>query len=307
MKKIQIVILLLVSLVFLNSCSNKEDTVESDYYVYYINSNETALVKQAFTPKHTDKEDLIREFIQALRETPKDVTSKKPISDGIHRPTYLLSEGGTVVRLNFDISYNTLTGAQETLHRAAIVKTLSQIPGITGVEFYINQVALQEDGKVVGVMNANTFIEGSNYQAQQNIVLCYANKDYDTLVAVDATADYDGSTSLEKIIIDQLIRGPANIKDLNQPIYSVIPRGTRCNSIVTIDYCCYVDLSSEFLKKTENMDDELIVYSIVNSLTSLPAVNKVKFTIDGEKVRSYGSVDNFDQYFEINYDLIKES
>ncbi len=308
MKKIQITtILMLLSLLFLYSCSDKEETVESEYYIYYINSSDTGLVKQEFTPNEENKTKLIEEFIQALREVPKDVTSKKTLPDEINPPAYMIPEDGITIRLNFDNSYNTLSGAKETLHRAAIVKTLCQVPGITGVEFYVDQVALQEDSKVVGVMNSNSFIENSNYQTQQNIVLCYANEKFDQLVAVDATAEYDGSTSLEKIIISQLIDGPENISDITRDLHSVIPRGTVCNSIVTIDYCCYIDLSAEFLEKGEDIDDKLIIYSIVNSLTSLPSINKVKFTIDGKQVQKYGLVDNFDQYFENNYDLIEKS
>ena len=307
MKKIQITILMLISLLFLSACSKKEETYESEYYIYYINSTETGLVKQPYTPENSGGDALIEELIHALGQVPKDVTSKKSIPDEIDPPAFLVPLGGTAIRLNFDAKYNTLTGTKETLHRAAIVKTLCQVPEVTGVEFYIDQVALQEEGKVVGVMTSNTFIEGADYQTQQNIVLCYANEKFDHLVAVDAMADYNGSTSLEKIIMDQLIEGPSNISDLNQTLYSVIPKGTVCNSIVTIDYCCYVDLSSEFLERMDGVDDKLIIYSIVNSLTSLPSVNKVKFTIDGEKVKSYGSVDNFDQYFEINYELTTES
>ena len=307
MKKIPIAIVLLLSLVFLCSCSNNEKTEESQLYIYYINSSDTGLVKQPYTPKHTTKEGIIQELITAMGQKPKDVTSKKTIPDEVHFPSYVLSEDEKNIILNFDTDYNSLIGARETLHRAAIVKTLCQVPDTKGVEIYVDQVALQEDGKVVGVMTPNTFIEGSDYQTQQNIILCYASKDYSMLEAVDATADYNGSTSLEKIIIDQLIAGPSSISDLKQTLHGVIPKGTVCNSIVTIDYCCYVDLSSEFMQKMGNIDDNLIVYSIVNSLTSLPAVNKVKFTIDGEKVGNYGSVKNFDQYFEINYDLIKES
>ncbi len=308
MKKIQITtILMLLSLLFLYSCSDKEETVESEYYIYYINSSDTGLVKQEFTPNEEDKEKLIEEFIQALGEVPKDVTSKKTLPDELNPPTYIVPEGGMTIRLDFDNSYDVLSGAKETLHRAAIVKTLCQVPGITGVEFYVDQVALQEDNKVVGVMSSNSFIEDSNYQTQQNIVLSYANEKYDKLVSVEATAEYDGSTSLENIIINQLINGPDNISDITRDLHSVIPRGTVCNSIVTIDYCCYIDLSAEFLEKDEDVDAELIIYSIVNSLTSLPTVKKVQFTIDGNKVQNYGSVNNFDQYFEYNLDLIEES
>lgn len=307
MKKIRFLILLMLSLVILSSCSNGEDTVESEYYIYCLNSTETALVKQEYTPKHMDQKGMIIEMIQALKQAPKDVTNKSAIPEEVTLPDYVIPEESSAIQLNFDNSYNTLTGATETLHRAAIVKTLCQVPGISGVEFFIDQVALQEDNKVVGVMTANTFIEGSSYQTEQNIVLCYADAEYDGLVAVDATADYDGSTSLEKIIIDQLIAGPDDIDDLDEDLKTVIPKGTKCNSIVTIDYCCYVDLSAEFLNMADGIDDKLVVYSIVNSLTSLPTIKKVKFTIDGETYKSYGTVNDFNQYFEINYDVIKDS
>lgn len=307
MKKIRFMILLLLSLVFLSSCSDGKETVESDYYIYYINSTETAMVKQEFTPKHSDQKGIIEEMLKALGEAPKDVTNKRTIPEEVMLPTYVIPEGSTSIQLSFDKSYETLSGATETLHRAAIVKTLCQVPGISGVEFFVNQVALQEDKKVVGVMTENTFIEGSSYQTEQNIVLCYADEKHDALVAVDATAAYDGSTSLESIIIDQLIAGPDQIDDLNEELYTVIPEGTKCNSILTIDYCCYVDLSSEFLNRVESIDDKLVIYSIVNSLTSLPTIKKVKFTIEGETYKSYGTVNDFDEFFENNYDMIKES
>ncbi len=307
MKKIGLSILLLLALVLLCACSNNDNTEETEYYIYTLNSSETGLEKQAYELEVGDTLAMVEQLVIALNETPKDVTCKQAISEEVHLPVCVIPDGTTALRLNFDDTYTKMTGAEETLRRAAIVKTLCQVPNISGVEFYVDQVALQEDGKVVGVMTENSFVEGSNFQTRQNIVLCYADEDYDALIAVDATADYDGSTSLEKVIIDQLIAGPDNIADLNNTLYSVIPQDTVCNSIVTLDYCCYVDLSSEFLNKVEEVSDELVVYSIVNSLTSLPAVNKVKFTIDGAEVQNYGKISNFDQYFEINYDLIKES
>ena len=64
-----------------------------------------------------------------------------------------------------------------------------------------------------------------------------------------------------------------------------IPKGTKVNSVVTKEGICYIDLSSEFLTQQEGVSPEVVIYSVVNSLAELPTVNKVQFTVNGEKVK----------------------
>lgn len=308
MKKYWIGVLVMLSLLVLAGCSKgEEEDKKGGFYLYFIDTAETKLVKEEYTPKATEREKLVDEVLQALHKGPtKDVTNKKTIPDNVNLPTCSYPATNQL-QLRFDATYQELTGISELLRRAAIVKTLCQIEGIKTVEFYVADISLMDsDGKTVGVMNASSFIENSDYKLQQEVVLYYSNKDKTMLEAVNATANYDGSTSLERIVINQLIQGPETIGDLKQEVIATIPKKTKCLNITTVDYTCYVDLNKEFLNLNADMPDEYVIYSIVNSLASLPTINKVKFTIEGETMKSYGSVENFDQFFEKNYSFIKE-
>lgn len=296
---------MLLVLLFLVGCEDHDSVkvANGEYYLYFINNAETKLVKEVYKPQNTDTTGLIEELLKALHQGSKDVTNKKTIPDNVNLPVSVYSNGQ--LQLQFDSTYRELTGIQELLRRAAIVKTLCQVDGVTNVEFYVEGVTLMDmDGKPIGSMTASSFIESSNYEQQQNIVLYFANASNKILQSVDAVATYDGSTPLESIVINQLLEGPDSIQGLEMKVYKTVPENTKCNNITTVDYACYVDLSKEFMNRVDGISDELVVYSIVNSLVSLPSINKVKFTIDGETVKSYGTVTNFDQFFEKNFNVV---
>lgn len=309
MKKIVCSIILILSFLMLVGCDKKESIKVSDgeYNLYFINNLETKLVKESYQPKSTEKEELVEELLVALHNGPSDVTNKKTIPDNVNLPSCVY-QNNSQLQLQFDGTYRELNGIQELLRRAAIVKTLCQVEGINVVEFYVEGVTLMDaDGKPIGTMSTTSFIESTNYEQQQNIVLYFANRKGSVLRSVDAIASYDGSTALERIIINQLIDGPEDIKDLKQEVYGTLPEGTECNNITTVDNICYVDLNKAFLNRKEGLSDELVVYSIVNSLVSLPNINKVKFTIEGETVKAYGTVLNFDQFLEKNFNVVTDT
>lgn len=296
---------MLLVLLFLVGCEDHDSVkvANGEYYLYFINNAETKLVKEVYKPNSTDTPALIEELLNALHQGSKDVTNKKTIPDNVNLPVSVYSNGQ--LQLQFDSTYRELIGIQELLRRAAIVKTLCQVEGVTDVEFYVEGVTLMDmDGKPIGSMTASSFIESSNYEQQQNIVLYFANASKKVLQSVDAVATYDGSTPLESIVMNQLLEGPDSIEGLEVKVYKTVPENTKCNNITTVDYTCYVDLSKEFMNRVDEISDELVVYSIVNSLVSLPSINKVKFTIDGETVKSYGTVTNFDQFFEKNFNVV---
>ena len=83
----------------------------------------------------------------------------------------------------------------------------------------------------------------------------------------------------EKIIIEELIKGPRN-----KFLHPTIPSDTLLLSIKTENNICYVNLSNRFLdySKAEKMN-KLSVWSIVNSLTELSHVDSVQILVEGNK------------------------
>lgn len=76
-------------------------------------------------------------------------------------------------------------------------------------------------------------------------------------------------------ILNLLIEGPKN-----ENLEKLIPDGTKINKIEKIEDMLLIDFSEEFLNTDS---EELLVNSIVNSLTELVEINKVKIVINGDE------------------------
>jgi germination protein M len=89
-------------------------------------------------------------------------------------------------------------------------------------------------------------------------------------------------------------------------LHRLVPDSTKINSIVVEDGLAKVDFSKEFIedKITSDTEDNLLIYSIVNTLTEFQEVNSVSFYIDGEKLDVLGMVDISEPVFRRS-DLIK--
>ena len=75
-------------------------------------------------------------------------------------------------------------------------------------------------------------------------------------------------------------------------------------SVVTTDYICYVNFDPSFLEQNQVVSDELMIYSIVNSLCDLPYVNGVQILVDGESEIMLHKTFSLAQVLRRNTDLI---
>jgi germination protein M len=93
---------------------------------------------------------------------------------------------------------------------------------------------------------------------------------------------------------------------VDSSLYRLVPDSTEINSIVVADGLAKIDLSKEFVEDriTSDTEDNLLVYSIVNTLTEFEEVNSVSFFIDGEKLNILGELDVSGPLFRRS-DLIK--
>ncbi len=83
-----------------------------------------------------------------------------------------------------------------------------------------------------------------------------------------------------ELLINLLIEGPKN-----ENLLKLIPENTKLNSAQIKDNILYIDFSEEFIKE-QNLgkeQEELILKSIVNTVTELTEINKVAILIDGKE------------------------
>ncbi|SEG10335.1 Sporulation and spore germination [Caloramator fervidus] len=87
------------------------------------------------------------------------------------------------------------------------------------------------------------------------------------------------NASLERTIIEELIKGPKTLGYKNP-----FPKGTKLISVSKKDDLIIVNLSKEFIKNHPGgkVNEELTVFSLVNSLTEIPGIRKVLIRVNGK-------------------------
>lgn len=296
-------VLLLIVFAFqmaLFGCGKKE---ESAYHIEYLNKEKTHINSVAYEPKATETDELIREFLAVLSSEADDVDYRKPIPNDVEVTKYSLD--GALLTLWFDADYNKMNVVEEVLCRAAIVRTLTQIKGVDCVAFYIGDAPLTDTkGNLIGSMNADSFVENPGEQINSiqntNLTLYFANENGDGLVKeVREDVYYSSNISMEKLIMEQLLEGPsiAGAK-------SAIPSGTKLVTISVVDGVCYVSLDEAFKNQDYKVNEAIVIYSIVNSLSEIPTISKVQISVNGDTSGVYRDSFKMEQMYERNLDYV---
>lgn len=292
-----------------SACGNKVNETYK-YLIAYVDKSETQLIYEKYNAESVSVYELVGEFINKMKTAPESKDAVVPGFDVTDIKSYELTSEGYVI-LNFDAGYNTLTHVKEILCRAAIVKTLCQIEGVNGVEFYVNEVPLSDaSGNLYGYMSEETFVDNTSgettYKQKLGVNLYFSDASGKKLVKVPISVTFDGTISLEQLVMEQLIRGPESIKSVDKSLLATIPEKTVVNQITVREQICYIDLNKDFITSVDNIDKEVTLYSVVNSLVELHDINKVQFSIDGETMKFFGNSDiRFDAPLERKLEIIK--
>jgi spore germination protein GerM len=94
---------------------------------------------------------------------------------------------------------------------------------------------------------------------------------------------------------------------VDSSLYRLIPESTKINSVTVEGGLAKVDLSKEFVEDRFQGEavDNLLIYSIVNTLTEFPEINSVSFYKDGKKLDILGQLAIDEPIFRKS-DLIKK-
>lgn len=278
-KRISFVCIYIICLAIMWGCEEQSQSASEDgINLYYLNESGTALKTVSYEPESETADDKINEIMSAMRESRKDVN--KAIPDEINFISYELS--GQVLSLNMDSSYLSMDSVSEIFVRAAVVLTFSQLDEVSYVSFYVNNNPVKDvNGDALVMMSDSDFIDKvggtlNNYE-NTTVTLYFANYGGNKLKTEVRTGMYDSSLPIEQYIVEQLIKGPSE-----EGNYRTLPQNTNFRSISTNNGVCYIDFDSNFLSGASSVKDEIMIYSIVNSLTELSHINKVQISVNGD-------------------------
>lgn len=301
MKRSIYLLVLICFLIGIAGC-NKTEEEGNSIWVYYVNNLETKLEKHAYPLQSEEAQARLEELFTVLGSVSVKQENKPPLTYNFHIVSYELNDGKLMLHMSEE--YKELSVIQEVLVRAAVVRTLTQLSEVNFVAFRINNEPLYDAmGKMVGWMNADQFIESvgnelNTYQEVQ-LKLYFANEAGDGLIETTRTKEYNTNISMEKLIVEELIKGPNG-----EGIYPTINPDTKVANVTVKDNICYVNLDESFLIQIYSVTPEVTIYSIVNSLTGLSNVDKVQILLNGETDLVYREKLALSTYFENNPDII---
>ena len=282
------------------SCGKSTD---ASYIVYYMNNSATKLVeKEMSIDEKLSGYDLMTTLMEFMNTKQKQDNCNVIKTDGIVIEKQEIVDG--IANIYFSKEYNDLDNSREVLLRSGIVKMLSQIEEVSYVRFFVDgKDAAHQDGSIIGLMALSDFVDDSNEAIGsvewKDVDLYYANKLGDKLVKKEVTVAYNKNVSLEKLVVEKLIKGPSDTT-----VSATLPSDIKLLSISVSNGLCYVNLSASFLTEMVNVSNEIPVYSIVNSLCALDTVDSVKIMINGDSSKTYRESISLDNTFIYNQSLI---
>ncbi len=204
--------------------------------------------------------------------------------------------------------YNNLSSIYKMYTKASMTWSLTSVDGISNIMFYDNneiiQLGLEENSVLHNRSNIrlNPPIDPTD-TVSVDFKLYFANEDLSKLVPEMQTAYVNPNNLIEEYIVTQLIEGTKVDGNKN-----VIPQGTKVIKVERENKICYVNLSSDFVSKmpSDELRQELAVYSIVNALTELNTVDTVQILIDSKRITAFGNDLDLKNTLTFNQDLVQE-
>ncbi len=301
MKRLGIVFTMLLIVLVLGACNNKKNSADSgtEVSIYYLDSKTSALVSEPYQMISKDRDEQIEELLYMLKLNPENLLYKSAMTDTVSVKDFTFNEDSSLT-INFDTGYSELPEIGEVLCRAAVVKTLSQIKDVEYIQFSVNgQPLIDSNGNLVGIMTKEDFIDSTGTETK--VKLYFANEAGDALKEFVTDITYTGTGSLEEQVLRELLSGPSQIG-----MYRTIPEGTDILKVEMKEGVCYVDFSNKFMEKIPKMEDEVVIYSIVNTLVELPYITKVQFLVNGEVQPVFGDGTALDGFFERDLSMLEE-
>lgn len=298
---------LVLMLLLAGGCGGRDAEADENteaYGVYFLNSEETKVLAVETSVAHSDIKTELSALIEAMQRKPEDVSMHAPLDYefGVNSVTL----NGEQVIVNFDEHYLELKSTTAVLIRAAIVRTLTQVDGVTCVSFQINGQPLTDSfGNPLGILTADMFVDNAgteiNAYETTTLTLYYANEAGDMLLSEKREVEYNSNIALERIVVDQVLAGPQK-----RELYPTVNPETEIVSVSIKDGICYVNLDQNFLTQVYNVTSEVTIYSIVNSLVELGGINQVQILVEGESELMYREKISLNTLFERNLELIEK-
>ncbi len=283
-----------IAMTFLSK-NNNGSTEKLLVNIYFLNPVTNRIEPELHYVEPGENKEIATKVLKTLFEGPTGSKLVKTVNDKVEFIDGRIVND-SILEIEFSGNYNNMSPLEELFFRGSLVWTMTDLEFIQDIHIYVNgQELLTQAGKPMGLQNRKNVIIHTNIPPEplnHRTVKLYFIKEGTGTLATESRTVRVKDLPIEAYIAEELIIGPSS-----QGLLPTIPQGTKVREVKTDEGICYLNLSAEFLNKqlATTPQQELAIYSIVNSLTELSSVKKVQFLIESEKP----------QYKEGEFDLSK--
>ncbi len=256
--------------------------------VFYYRRGETAFQGSdgVIAPELRDVA-LIGESLSALLE----LYCAGPVTPGLENPlppgtavlSHSLKDGE--LSLHFNGVFATLSGVDLTLTAGCLARTFLKLTGAETLILTAEGTLLNGQSSLRLTLNDLQIRDTSLDRLHRELTVYYADRERRYLVGHEITLAPGAPEELPMQLLELLLTPPRS-GSLN----SALPQGTRFQSAVISDGLCTVDLNPDFEGRRfySHPSQVLSLMAMVNTLTGLPEIDRVEFTVDGQLLSRYG-------------------
>lgn len=302
MKKI-ILLCILTCAALLAGCVGNNTAEKESVDLYFLSADQSRMVAEKREIQAESENDRYNAVVQELLKGPVNPELKRALHEG----TRLLGVEtvGTVITVNMNEVFNSGSDIERLWSRYTLIGSLCSLPGVQKVKILVEGKELTSisSNEPLGAMGKDDIVlDGTqNTKDQQVVTLYFSDHEAMYLVPESRKVSVKEGESIEKVIVNELIKGPSNPNNLK-----TLPAEVKVLSVETKEKVCFVNLSQDFINKNAggSTGETLAIFSIVNSLCELEQVDKVQFLIEGQKLETFGH-SIFNEPFSRNEDLLK--
>ncbi|MCR4990743.1 MAG: GerMN domain-containing protein [Lachnospiraceae bacterium] len=297
-----VTVLILMVSTLLSGCKKAPEPIEPGFEIYYVNSSENGLYKVPYELKSDDVKECIDEVTEQLKIQSDKLLYKTVIDNIFMLDSVSIKEDQ--LYLGFTQEYKNVDPLLEVLCRASLVRTYGQIEGIDGISFTVAGEPLTDQaGNLIGTMTPDMFITNAgneiNAYEKATLTLYFADEDLQKLERTTRTVVYNTNIPLEKLVMDELIKGPGE-----EDLCPIADPSTKGVSVTVTDGICYVNFTEGYLAGATPVSEDIFVYAITDSLVELNGINKVKITIEGSSSVILTDIEGNGNLYERNLDIV---
>lgn len=228
----------------------------------------------------------VEELMAALLDGPEEDGLMNPFPPGVRVQSWEVENG--LLSLDLSAPYGELSGVELTLADYCITLTMCQLEQVERVQITVDGDPLVQRSRQSFSPDDVIFTGAEEEPRQLSAELYFPRVMGRSLGFETRELTLTEDDDLYLTLTQTLMAGP---EDPN--LRTLFPEGTRLLGTWVDDSVCYVNFSAEFLSLAPETAEEqnLLLYSVVDTLGNLNSVSAVQLLVEGERPPAFGGLE----------------